>query len=144
MDFPWIYRIDLELLRLENKEEYEKAWKAKNQKVIEPVLPTTFNYDDFAELNGSDVIERRRDARMARKSPERYCADRCVSTGHCDVFEDILEMDAMEVMKFCTDCVLSEEEEPCDIPEKMLDDSFLSLKPWMDSQIQSPLITNKM
>jgi hypothetical protein len=26
----------------------------------------------------------------------------------------------------------------------MLDDSFLSLKPWMDSQIQSPLITNKM
>ncbi len=122
-------RIDLELLRLENKEEYEKAWKAKNQQVIEPVLPTVYDADNFAELNGVNSIQRHRDTRLALDNPERYCADRCVSTGHCDVYEDILEMDAKEVMKFCTDCVLSEEEEPCDIPEKLLDESVFSIHP---------------
>jgi len=122
--------IDLELLRLENKEEYEKVWKAKNNKVIEPTLPTSFDFDDFAALNentGSGATlsaEQRRDIRLAKKSPQMYCADRCVSTGHCDVLEDVLEMDAMEVIKFCKDCVLSVEEEPCDIPEKLLDGDY--------------------
>lgn len=72
-------------------------------------------------------MEKRKDVRLARNSPQKYCADRCVSTGHCDVFEDMLEMDAMEVLKFCKDCVLSEEEEPCDIPEKLFEDDFTNL-----------------
>lgn len=49
--------------------------------------------------------------------PMRYCADRCVSTGNCDVFEDMFNMDPREVVEFCSECVLSEDEEPCDIPE---------------------------
>lgn len=124
------HRIDLELLRLENKEEYEQAWKAKNNKVIEPTLPNSFDFDDFAALNGNTgsgatlSAEQRRDIRLVKKSPQMYCADRCVSTGHCDVLEDVLEMDAMEVIKFCKDCVLSVEEEPCDIPEKLLDGDY--------------------
>ena len=99
--------------------------------MIEPVLPTNFDFDDFVELNNDDTIELRRDRRMVRKNPAQYCADRCVSTGHCEVFEDMLDMGPQEVMKFCTDCVLSEEEEPCDIPEAMFADDYpeLSLRP---------------
>ena len=123
-------RIDMQLLRLENKEKYEAEFKAKNSKIMEPTLPTSFDYDNYAALNdGMTNVERRRDIRLAHDHPERYCADRCVSTGHCDVLEDFLEMDAKEVVEFCTDCVLSEEEEPCDIPDKMLDSSILSLNP---------------
>ena len=31
-------------------------------------------------------------------------------------------MDPKEVMSFCTDCVLSEDEEPCDVPGNLFDD----------------------
>ena len=50
---------------------------------------------------------------MAHDDPQRYCADRCVTTGNCDVFEDMYSMSPKEVMSFCTECVLSEEEEVC-------------------------------
>ncbi|KAL7537367.1 hypothetical protein ACHAWF_005738 [Thalassiosira exigua] len=59
---------------------------------------------------------------MAADDPARYCADRCVTTGNCDVFEDMFEMDPREVMAFCTECVLSEDEEPCDVPANLLRD----------------------
>jgi len=118
--------IDLELLRLKNKPEYEKQMKEKNKKVIDPILPTDFDLQDFNSINsdfgGQDEIQKRRDMRMARNSPEKYCADRCVSTGHCDVYEDLFDMSADEVMQFCEECVLSEKEDPCDIPEKMYED----------------------
>ena len=29
---------------------------------------------------------------MANDDPMRYCADRCVSTGNCDVFEDMFDL----------------------------------------------------
>lgn len=118
--------IDLELLRLKNKPEYEKQMKEKKKKVIDPILPTDFDLQDFNSINsdfgGQDEIEKRRDMRMARNSPEKYCADRCVSTGYCDVYEDLFDMSADEVMQFCEECVLSEKEDPCDIPEKMYED----------------------
>jgi hypothetical protein len=31
----------------------------------------------------------------------------------------MFDMDPSEVMKFCTECVLSDGEEPCDVPESM-------------------------
>ncbi len=48
---------------------------------------------------------------MAHDDPQRYCADRCVSTGNCDVFEDLYSLTPQEVLSFCKDCVLSDEEE---------------------------------
>eukprot|EP00979_Chaetoceros_neogracilis_P016450 scaffold8032_cov265-Chaetoceros_neogracile.AAC.11 len=61
---------------------------------------------------------------MARMNPEKYCADRCISTGYCDVYEDMLEMSAEDVIQFCEECVLSDNEEPCNIPEKMLEGDY--------------------
>lgn len=73
-------------------------------------------------------IQMRKDKRMARDDPARYCADRCVSTGNCQVWEDMFEMAADEVQKFCTECVLSEDEEPCEVPEKFIENA--GLNPW--------------
>lgn len=127
--------IDLELLRLTNKREYEKQRREKNKAVAEQSLPSNFESGDFFNVFKSnpdqESIEKRRDRRMATNSPEQYCADRCVSTGHCDVYEDMFEMGPEEVIKFCKECVLSDDEEPCDIPDKMLDSDHpkLSLRP---------------
>lgn len=30
-----------------------------------------------------------RDQKLARANPQQYCADRCIATGYCDVFEDL-------------------------------------------------------
>ena len=30
-----------------------------------------------------------KDEKMARNNPEQYCADRCLATGNCDVYEDL-------------------------------------------------------
>ena len=73
-----------------------------------------FNGDLFESDNASTVtpsIVRRKDIKMAADDPQRYCADRCVSTGNCDVFEDLYSLSPQEVVSFCKDCVLSDEEE---------------------------------
>eukprot|EP00553_Chaetoceros_curvisetus_P007791 CAMPEP_0204612990 /NCGR_PEP_ID=MMETSP0717-20131115/1026_1 /ASSEMBLY_ACC=CAM_ASM_000666 /TAXON_ID=230516 /ORGANISM="Chaetoceros curvisetus" /LENGTH=124 /DNA_ID=CAMNT_0051625269 /DNA_START=208 /DNA_END=582 /DNA_ORIENTATION=+ len=124
----------MELLRLTNKNEYDKQLTAKTNQVLEEHIPEDFsiNTSTFTELGAdADTIELRRDVRMIERNPQKYCADRCVSTGHCEVLEDMFHLDASEVVKFCTDCVLSEDEEPCDIPQEMLDAELpnLSLKP---------------
>lgn len=88
------------------EDEKRNSWKKE-----EPILP-----------EGFDLIQMRKDKRMARDDPMRYCADRCVATGFCEVFEDMFEMGPKEVREFCLGCVLSDGEEPCDLPEKFLDD----------------------
>lgn len=37
-------------------------------------------------------------------------------------WQDMFDMDPKEVMSFCTDCVLSEDEEPCDVPGTLFGD----------------------
>lgn len=34
----------------------------------------------------------------------------------------MFDMGPAEVIKFCTECVLSEDEEPCDVPESIFGD----------------------
>jgi hypothetical protein len=127
-------RIDLELLRLTNKQEYDaKMREEKNKNKSEAFeaqasLPSNYESNDYFDLlNQNNNIEynqesfqKRKDRRMARDSPEQYCADRCVSTGYCDVYEDMFDMSSEEVIKFCKECVLSQEEEPCDVPDKIM------------------------
>lgn len=77
--------IDNELHRLHHKKDFEREWMEKNRQAVvasfenplpEPVVDTDFR-------------QRRKDESLARKDPARYCADRCVSTGNCDVYEDL-------------------------------------------------------
>ena len=116
----------MELLRLSDKPEYFKQMKEQKKKI--PGLPTINDYSDYAALNSnsdnSDIIEQRRDKRMARNNPAKYCADRCIATGNCEVFEDYFDMGPDEVIKFCNECVLSEDDIPCDIPQSMLDGDY--------------------
>jgi len=121
----------MELLRLTDKQEYFKQMKEQHKKTMQPVLPTQDDYTAYAALNSDDIVEQRRDKRMARNNPAKYCADRCISTGHCEVYEDYFDMGPDEVIKFCNECVLSDDELPCDIPDSMLDGDYpeLALRP---------------
>mmetsp|Transcript_9213 Transcript_9213/g.10741 ORF Transcript_9213/g.10741 Transcript_9213/m.10741 type:complete len:165 (-) Transcript_9213:272-766(-) len=119
--------IDTELHRLYHKEAFEQQRQEKTSRVIEPVTPLEYEFTSD-ELN-DNMVETRRDQILADKNPQKYCAERCVSTGHCDVFEDLFDFSAEEVMAFCTDCVLSEEDEPCDMPEGFLEKNMNVVKP---------------
>ncbi len=131
--------IDNELKRLHSKDLIESKWNDKQRALSAEVKPTPDNYDfqaEFDAMSPQDILgfssgvdrtkdttspRRRKDEKMAEDDPMRYCADRCVTTGNCDVFEDMFEMDPMEVVKFCKECVLSEEEEPCDVPVNLFE-----------------------
>ncbi|KAK1736360.1 hypothetical protein QTG54_012960 [Skeletonema marinoi] len=121
--------IDHEVDRLQNIGLWrqKEAEKHKKWAEMEPSLPKGFDFNTVTEFQpNSDAakkIQMRKDRRMARDDPMRYCADRCVSTGNCQVWEDMFDLSAKEVMAFCEECVLSEEEEPCDVPEKFLDNA---------------------
>jgi hypothetical protein len=98
----------------------------------EPTLPRGFDFNSPADLktnaDAASKIQMRKDRRMARDDPARYCADRCVATGNCQVWEDMFEMAADEVQQFCKECVLSEDEEPCNVPEKFIENA--GKNPW--------------
>ncbi|KAL7529416.1 hypothetical protein ACHAXR_002955, partial [Thalassiosira sp. AJA248-18] len=113
--------IDGEITRLNHKDEAEADWIMKQQQWsrMEPKLPANFDFEEelltppttpgpvLGFTSGVDRSKnsprRRKDERMAENDPMRYCADRCVATGNCDVFEDMFEMGPREVMKFCTE-----------------------------------------
>lgn len=123
------FRIDNEVARLRDIGLWrqKEAEKRKKWAKMEPSLPQGFDFNNINEYqptsDASKKIQMRKDRRMARDDPMRYCADRCVSTGNCQVWEDMFDLSAKEVMKFCEECVLSEEEEPCDVPEKFLENA---------------------
>ncbi|CAB9524269.1 expressed unknown protein [Seminavis robusta] len=105
--------IDHELHRLHHKEEYEQEWMEKNRNHILHHIPQEV---DGQEDEMVDIRQVAKDKKLARENPERYCADRCVATGNCEVYEDIFELGPEEVLSFCNECVLSENKEECDIP----------------------------
>jgi hypothetical protein len=110
--------IDNELYRLHHKNELDNVKKEHDKEVMSVGLPQGFDFNaDFGEVD--DSMQMRKDRRLAGRDPAAYCADRCVSTGNCDIFEDFFELSPQEVLKFCKDCVLSEEEEPCEVPESV-------------------------
>ena len=94
-------------------------------------MPQGFDFNSAADFlptkDAINKIQMRKDRRMAREDPARYCADRCVATGNCQIWEDTFDMSAEEVQKFCKECVLSDEEEPCDVPQKFIDNAGKNL-----------------
>ena len=104
--------IDNEMRRLYQKQETQSQWEAR-QRALQAeihVIPDNYNFDaEFDDSSSSVVVQgfttsgvdrsttisgrtRRRDEKMVENDPMRYCADRCVSTGNCDVFEDMFDM----------------------------------------------------
>jgi len=122
--------IDREYFRLRHKKIFDVKREERNTVVMEKKLPQDYEFASASDLlENEDAVQARRDHLLAKRNPEKYCMERCVATGNCEVFEDLFDFSADEVMEFCTDCVLSEEEEPCDVPEKFLDENFSALKP---------------
>ena len=116
--------IDSEKYRQDHKEDFEAKWMEKNRDAMLHQL----NKDapaivmDDEKLNFRELM---RDKRLASKSPQMYCADRCIATGNCEVYEDIFQFSPEEVIEFCNDCVLVDEMDPdheeCDIPDTFYD-----------------------
>ena len=78
--------IDQELYRQSHKKEFENEWMEKNRAAV------------FAKLNSEFVMDRdeaqdfrmhKKDENLAKKDPQAYCADRCIATGNCDIYEDL-------------------------------------------------------
>jgi hypothetical protein len=128
-------RIDRALYYQHHKKEMENKWEEKNLKVLEPTLPQNYDAGDYFNAMNSDdsedkMIQKRKDKRLAIKNPERYCADRCMTTGSCEIFEEMFDMSPQQVMEFCEECVLSEDEDPCAVPPKFLEGNVdMSMRP---------------
>ena len=116
---PFSFRIDGEVHRLNHKHEIdnERLQKQREWAKLEPTLPQGFDFEEGFTLESTSLdsasnhgrteavpgfsgmdrgpgstVQRRKDERMASNDPARYCADRCVSTGNCDVFEDMFDL----------------------------------------------------
>mmetsp|Transcript_38639 Transcript_38639/g.83950 ORF Transcript_38639/g.83950 Transcript_38639/m.83950 type:complete len:212 (-) Transcript_38639:155-790(-) len=126
--------IDSELVRVGKLKEWEREWHEKNKPFIEPktnaeavdsLLSSTTASDDGVDRINPMMLKR--DQRMAEKDPQKYCADRCVATGNCEVYEDMFEMSPAQVMEFCNDCVLAEDDDAeCPIPDSMYGEDDVS------------------
>jgi hypothetical protein len=75
--------IDQEYYRQHHKEE----WIAQTQK---PTVDTSTLVNEMT-MNESIVNHQQhiRDVKLANTNPQQYCADRCIATGNCDVYEDL-------------------------------------------------------
>lgn len=127
--------IDKELERLQHIDQWRIQQAEKLNKLKEPALPTGFDFNSPDNLLGqaadaASKIQMRKDRRMARDDPARYCADRCVATGNCQVWEDMFNLAADEVQAFCKECVLSEDEEPCNVPEMFIENAGKNAWEW--------------
>lgn len=67
-------------------------------------------HDHFSNAySGENAFEFRRDKKLWQEHPQRYCADRCLATGYCEVLEDIYEMTTSQVRQFCENCAGDDE-----------------------------------
>jgi hypothetical protein len=138
--------IDGELVREGRLKEWEAEFAAKNKQYLEPLSnPEAAESLLSRELGGGgsggsstgssvapdtiNPMQFKRDKRLAEKDPQQYCADRCVATGNCEVYEDIYHLSPSQVMPFCTDCVLAEDEDAeCSVDMLYDDDDTSDLR----------------
>jgi hypothetical protein len=76
--------IDGELYRQSHLNEFENEWMEKNRAAVFSKMESDFMY----EPDKTEYVMHRRDEKMAKDNPQKYCADRCVATGNCDIYED--------------------------------------------------------
>jgi hypothetical protein len=123
--------IDGEKYRQEHHEEYEEKWMKKNKAAVLSRIDVDgavgYPSQMMGESDREAMAEHRRDEKMAFTKPEKYCADRCVATGNCDILEDFYELGPEDVIAFCKECVLNNNDETiedgagCVIPEAFYD-----------------------
>lgn len=84
--------IDGEAFRQNHLKDFENEWMEKNREAV------LFHFNDDQQggmLGGGnddaqqDLRQLKKDRRLAESNPQQYCADRCVATGNCDVYEDM-------------------------------------------------------
>jgi hypothetical protein len=75
---------------LRHKNDLDKAWHKKNEAFLKKDLPQEFDFDDSMVMQQvMGPRQKKKDKKLARENPQAYCADRCVATGNCEVFEDM-------------------------------------------------------
>jgi hypothetical protein len=79
--------IDKELYRQGHKKDFEAEWMEKNRAAVFSKIETDFG--PIGDPDETDFRMHNKDKKMAENDPERYCADRCIATGNCDIFEDL-------------------------------------------------------
>ena len=109
-------RVDEEFYRETHVKEWNQERRTHDEAVLENDIPVAYEVDEADLFEPTFHLQEKKDRKLARTNPQRYCADRCLTTGYCDAFEDFFNFSAQEVVQFCKECVLSEDEEPCDIP----------------------------
>jgi hypothetical protein len=78
--------IDSEKYRQDHMKDFEAEWMEKNRAAVLSRMESDFmpNVDD-----AEDFRMHNKDKKMAFDHPDKYCADRCLTTGHCDIYEDL-------------------------------------------------------
>ena len=79
--------IDQELYRQSHKKDFEQEWMEKNRAAVFYHVETDFG--PVGDPDASDFRMHQKDKKLAQDDPQRYCADRCIATGNCDVYEDL-------------------------------------------------------
>ena len=77
--------IDQEIYHQAHKKEYENAWMEKNRAAVFAKMESDFMYRE----DTSDFVMHQKDTKLAKNDPQKYCADRCIATGNCDIYEDL-------------------------------------------------------
>ncbi len=120
--------IDNELYRQQHHKEYEAAWMKKNKGAVISSMNNGSSSSSIGmypsqmmdESDREAFASHKRDERMAFLKPDKYCADRCLATGNCDILEDFYELGPEDVLKFCEECVLNFDTTDavgCEVPE---------------------------
>ena len=81
--------IDGESYRQTHQKDFEREWMEKNREAMLSRLNDGKRAIPDDEDPGQNMRELARDRILATKNPRQYCADRCISTGNCDVYEDM-------------------------------------------------------
>merc|ERR1712167_81082 len=70
----------------------------------------SFRYSDADTIS---PLEKKK----AIEDTSKWCLERCISLGHCEVFEDLAKMSTSQVQDFCKACVIGEVQgaDECDV-----------------------------
>mmetsp|Transcript_35958 Transcript_35958/g.70767 ORF Transcript_35958/g.70767 Transcript_35958/m.70767 type:complete len:180 (-) Transcript_35958:241-780(-) len=101
----------------EHKKEVDEKAQQRILQYLDPHLPMGLDAVDLT-VAALTPTQRVRDTKLVMKNPKSYCQDRCLATGFCDIFEDVFEFSQEEARQFCSECIISDEEDHlCDVPE---------------------------
>lgn len=81
--------IDKELQRQKHLKEFENEWMEKNKGAVLQKLNDDYMITMEEDELRQNFRQKLKDKKLAEKDPYAYCADRCIATGNCDVYEDL-------------------------------------------------------